>query len=190
MKKLSLLIIFILTSYQFTFPQSPPFKQFKTGDGLPSPNIYDCMRDKDGYMWFSTDNGISRFDYYSFRNFSKKDGLNSNFILNMIEKENELFIGNKSDGINVYSNNIISNLNYAENPRRWISKLVLHKSKIYKFTHNDITLIEGDSTISVYEYLPNKNSHNQFVKGTYLKIYWIYSFNDEKIADRDFRRSL
>lgn len=42
--------------------------------------VYDGAEDKDGFLWFATETGISRFDGTNFRNFTKADGLPDNEI--------------------------------------------------------------------------------------------------------------
>lgn len=56
------------------------FIHFTTRDGLPNDVVYGILSDNDGYLWMSTNRGISRFDpdTRSFRNFEAKDGLQSN----------------------------------------------------------------------------------------------------------------
>ena len=56
------------------------FKRYTTADGLPNNTILRMLEDKQGYLWFSTYNGISKFDVQkkTFRNFSQSDGLQSN----------------------------------------------------------------------------------------------------------------
>ncbi len=176
MKKFYLIILILISSCKFTFSQSPPFKQFKTSDGLPSPNVYDCIQDSNGYMWFATEYGISRFDMYSFKNFNREDGLNSNFILSIIEKGNQLLIGTQSDGVNVYSADSVSNLNYKENPRLGINKLVLHKNKIYKLNYYNISMIDSDSSVLILDHnnIPNLNSAT-------FRIYCLLSISDERL---------
>lgn len=44
-------------------------------NGLPSNVVYDIYEDSKGFIWFCTDQGISRYDGTSFRNYSIKDGL-------------------------------------------------------------------------------------------------------------------
>ncbi|TDX02339.1 two component regulator with propeller domain [Dinghuibacter silviterrae] len=57
--------------------------QYAVTDGLPSSVIYQCLQDRNGFMWFCTDQGVSRFDGRVFRNFYKEDGLPDNDILKM-----------------------------------------------------------------------------------------------------------
>jgi len=56
------------------------FKRFTTADGLPQNTILRIVEGKDGNLWLSTYNGLSRFDPGKkiFKNFSQADGLQSN----------------------------------------------------------------------------------------------------------------
>lgn len=56
-------------------------KHFTTTDGLRSNTIYSLMQDKQGFLWFSSDAGVTRFDGKSFQNYSIADGLSDNEIL-------------------------------------------------------------------------------------------------------------
>jgi ligand-binding sensor domain-containing protein len=50
-------------------------KQFTYADGLPSNTVNDMLQDDEGFMWFATDEGVSRFDGHHFSNFRKSDGI-------------------------------------------------------------------------------------------------------------------
>ena len=43
------------------------------------------MQDSKGYLWFATDNGVSRFDGYEFKNYTTSDGLLTNTVFNIYE---------------------------------------------------------------------------------------------------------
>ncbi|MBL4724010.1 MAG: hypothetical protein JKY73_01130 [Lutibacter sp.] len=47
--------------------QIPGLTQFTTNNGLASNTIYDSVQDENGFMWFATDYGISKFDGLSFK---------------------------------------------------------------------------------------------------------------------------
>ncbi len=55
------------------------FKRFTTTDGLPNNTILRILEDKEGNLWLSTFNGLSKFDVLkkTFLNFSQSDGLQS-----------------------------------------------------------------------------------------------------------------
>lgn len=56
------------------------FQHFSVKDGLPSDQVYNCSQDAQGFLWISTDAGVSRFDGRAFVNFSVADGLGDNEI--------------------------------------------------------------------------------------------------------------
>lgn len=50
-------------------------KHFTIEDGLPSNEVHFVHQDDNGYYWFCTDRGISRYNGYEFRNFTIAEGL-------------------------------------------------------------------------------------------------------------------
>ncbi len=87
---------------------------FKKQDGLHSNVIYGILEDDEGYLWITTNRGITRFHYesLSFTNYTREDGLNSNeFYINscLRTSRGEFFIGGEN-GFNVfYPGNILRN---------------------------------------------------------------------------------
>ncbi|HEV7232398.1 MAG TPA: two-component regulator propeller domain-containing protein, partial [Bacteroidia bacterium] len=79
------LFFFFLFITGRAFAQQPAFKNFGVKDGLPSSEVYSAMQDSKGYMWFCTDNGISRYDGYAFKNFSLENGLPDNTVFGSYE---------------------------------------------------------------------------------------------------------
>ncbi|MBK9255461.1 MAG: histidine kinase [Saprospiraceae bacterium] len=65
------------------------FNNYSTEHGLTSPEVYCVLQDSKGYMWFGTDQGVSRFDGYQFYNFGRSEGLTSHVIFSMIEDKNQ-----------------------------------------------------------------------------------------------------
>lgn len=92
MPRLILLFFFILVGHTLSFSattyKQPIFKQFNSSDGLASSQVYDVKEDKWGYLWFITDNGISRYDGYEFKNFTSRNGLTENIFLKMNKDPN------------------------------------------------------------------------------------------------------
>lgn len=92
------------------FPQTPSYYHYTSSEGLASSTVYEIIQDKNGFIWFATINGISKFDGKRFTTFRTKDGLNSNSIISLLEGKNgEIFIGNYEKGINVLRNGRIEN---------------------------------------------------------------------------------
>ncbi len=68
------LFLFILLSIQLS-AQDPSFLSFTVEDGLVSNHVSGIAQDKDGFMWFSTDQGLMRFDGEEMDQFGLKDSL-------------------------------------------------------------------------------------------------------------------
>jgi hypothetical protein len=48
------------------FGQEHRVKQFSVDDGLPSSHVYEVKQDKQGFYWIATDQGLVKYDGYSF----------------------------------------------------------------------------------------------------------------------------
>ena len=66
---------------------SPPvplhgtWRTYTTADGLASLKVDHIAEDRDGYLWFATSAGVSRFDGEAFRTSTPHDGLPANEVL-------------------------------------------------------------------------------------------------------------
>lgn len=74
MKRVILFFFFCFTIFA-AFPAS---MQITSGiltmhDGLPNNSVYNIHKDGNGFMWFGTDMGISKYDGYHFTNYRLKD---------------------------------------------------------------------------------------------------------------------
>ncbi|HVI45103.1 MAG TPA: two-component regulator propeller domain-containing protein, partial [Chitinophaga sp.] len=63
--------------------QTYNYAQYKIEQGLAGNIVYRMGQDRDGFMWFATETGVSRFDGTSFRNYTTADGLPDNETLRM-----------------------------------------------------------------------------------------------------------
>jgi ligand-binding sensor domain-containing protein len=81
MRKIGCLFITFLLFQSTLRAQIPGLTQFTTNNGLPSNTIYDIVQDENGFLWFATDYGISKFDGLTFKNFTVTDGIPGNEIL-------------------------------------------------------------------------------------------------------------
>jgi ligand-binding sensor domain-containing protein len=65
--------------------QQPFFKNYQIKDGLLSNYIYSVFQDSKGYIWVSSDVGISRFDGQTFSNYNTAHGMPDNEVFSMYE---------------------------------------------------------------------------------------------------------
>ena len=73
--------------------QSPAYNQFTTREGLSGNTVYCGLQDKKGFLWFGTDQGLSRFDGTRFEQFGVREGLPDPEVLNLFsDSEGDLWI--------------------------------------------------------------------------------------------------
>lgn len=60
------------------------FKHLTTDQGLSHDNIHCITKDKQGFMWFGTMNGLNRFDGVHFRNYTNRAGDSTSLIHNYV----------------------------------------------------------------------------------------------------------
>lgn len=60
------------------------YTQYTTHEGLPIDNVNAAAQDEQGFIWFATDFGITRFDGFTFTNYFKANGLISNTINDIV----------------------------------------------------------------------------------------------------------
>lgn len=68
-----LLFIFVFISISL-HSQNITFQNYSTSDGLVHKFVYNIIRDSEGFVWIATSNGLSRFDSYSFKNYTHQEG--------------------------------------------------------------------------------------------------------------------
>lgn len=67
------------------FAQDFPKLHYKVEDGLPSNTVYNVYRDSKGFLWFTTDKGVARYNGIRFETFSTFNGLADNEVFFTVE---------------------------------------------------------------------------------------------------------
>ena len=62
-----------------------PLRIYTTADGLAHDSVNRVVQDSRGYLWICTDEGLSRFDGYSFTNYGVADGLPGATVMDILE---------------------------------------------------------------------------------------------------------
>lgn len=83
------------------------YKRFSTNDGLAQNFVSSIVQDKQGFLWFGTFDGLSRYDGYTFRNFrndpSDTLSLSSGFITELyVTTSGIIWIGFLDGTINLF----------------------------------------------------------------------------------------
>ncbi|PWT88117.1 MAG: hypothetical protein C5B55_13635 [Blastocatellia bacterium] len=62
-----------------------PLKAFTNADGLAGNSINKIVRDSRGFLWFCTEEGLSRYDGYNFVNYTTEQGLPQSGVNDILE---------------------------------------------------------------------------------------------------------
>jgi signal transduction histidine kinase/ligand-binding sensor domain-containing protein len=107
-------------------------KRYSRSHGLPDNSIYGMLPDSEGYIWMSTNNGLSRFNPTSetFTNYYESDGLqNDQFYWGAVAKgTNNTLIFGGINGINVF--NPLSLSSDMSRPQVVLNDLIVNYKKV------------------------------------------------------------
>lgn len=83
------------------------FTHLTTDDGLSQNSIYAVLQDRQGFMWFATQDGLNRYDGNTFvvhkNNPSDPETISSNYVQDLIEDDNGyLWITTLNGGVNKF----------------------------------------------------------------------------------------
>lgn len=153
--------------------QIPGLTQFTTNNGLPSNTIYDIVQDENGFVWFATDYGISKFDGLSFKNFTVNDGLPGNEILSFYkDSRNRIWMAAFNGDIGYILNGVF----YNKDNSAFLEKLYGTKfiADIFEDSKGQIWFYQNNTSIKVLQTNLNVKSYvlkrNEKLKFTSLII--------------------
>ncbi len=147
------------------------FSSLNTNDGLSQSDVKSILKDHQGYIWFSTDDGLNRYDGYHFTVYrhSAKDphSLPTNNISQLFEdKNNNLWVGTGGGGLCLYNRNSDSFTTYSSktNDDKTLSSLDINsisqdkKGNIWVGTYSGLNLLDQKTgTFHRYFFTKNRN---------------------------------
>lgn len=103
-----LLFLILSLASSFVFNEELIFKNFNSADGLSQHDVNCIIQDKDGFMWFGTNDGLNKYDGYNFKIFrpsKNTSGSISGRIIQKIESDyyGNLWIASLDGGLNYYN---------------------------------------------------------------------------------------
>ena len=147
-------LIFVCLFELTAHAQYPVMRQLTTDDGLPGNLVYTSMQDSKGYIWSSTDRGVSRFDGNQFELFTIKDGLPSNDVWHIMEDHKGRLWMSTFNGVCYFENGKIKRFEHKQLPKN--PEMVQHYKNalghfiIVQDNHRSLFFLnEEDSLISL-----------------------------------------
>jgi ligand-binding sensor domain-containing protein len=128
-------------SMMAVFGQEYGYTNYDSRNGLASSTVYCMTQDKEGFLWFGTESGLSRFDGTRFRNFTQEDGLPDNEVIQLFgDSKGRVWLSPFKKTVCYYYNGVIHN---SENDSM-LKKLRI-SDNIYRFAE------DGDGNILMQE---------------------------------------
>jgi len=95
----------MLTLRLYASSDTALLRHFTIENGLPSNNVYALTQDKYGNMWFNTDNGVVKYNGYTFKVFTVADGLPSNDVWKLYpDKRGRMWVSTHANKIGYIKN--------------------------------------------------------------------------------------
>lgn len=153
MKIFSIIFLVLLINLPEIFAQIKIHKTINSGDGLINSQVRNIYEDSKGYIWFSTNGGVSKWDGKYFENFSEANGLTSSAVFDVTEDHNgtiylATFGGN---GITTYKNGKLDTI-FSEGNQKLTFVTVVHTGKdssIYFGAADGIHLYKNKTLINL-----------------------------------------
>jgi diguanylate cyclase (GGDEF)-like protein len=140
------------------------FEHLKISDGLPSSRVHKTFQQSNGFIWFATDAGASRYDGKNFVHYqynpNGENHISNNYIKDIIEDSfGNIWLATES-GINVIypSGEINSYLHDDKNPITLPSNLIY---SLFKDSNNNVW-VATDKGVGKFDYLKNNFINYKF----------------------------
>ncbi len=131
--------------------QQLALKTYTRANGLASDYVLCIYQDRDGYMWFGTDRGASRYDGRTFTTYTTDDGLPSNFIHCIFqEKSGAMWFGTYDGGIARFNGRKFRSFTTRDGlPSNEVSDIFQDRfDRIYFRTAKSLCYVRPDSSIA------------------------------------------
>jgi len=114
-----LLFLVLFSAFSFTTYENLIFENLNSTNGLSQHDINCILQDKDGYMWFGTNDGLNKYDGYNFEVFkplnNKKSSISGRIIQQIVSDFNgNLWIASLDGGLNYYNSELETFFNFNE----------------------------------------------------------------------------
>jgi ligand-binding sensor domain-containing protein len=121
MKRIVFIYLFLFICEAFSakphLTRSYTYRYYSTRDGLAQMQLNCAFQDKDGFMWFGTKGGISKYDGVSFKNYTTENGLLNNDICGFSNWNDKLTIINLSGFSILHKNDSIATFAFPNGMR-------------------------------------------------------------------------
>jgi len=118
LKPLGVIFLIFLSNTSYSQYQHAHVSYLTLNDGLSQSNVKSIFKDHDGFMWFATDDGLNKYDGYTFTVYKHDPNKNNSLKVNNIETVFEdaggdIWVGTGGGGLSLYDRNTDSFKNFS-----------------------------------------------------------------------------
>lgn len=118
-------LIFLFLSLRISIAQNQQplkFTHLSLEEGLSQSVVFQTIQDKDGFLWFGTQDGLNKYDGYKFIVFRNNPNdpfsLSNNCVLSILEDySGDLWIGTRGGGLNKFDRRTERFSSFINNPK-------------------------------------------------------------------------
>jgi len=94
-----------------------PIFNLTTDDGLAAPQVWDVLRDRRGYLWIATSEGLTRYDGFELKSITGAEGLRNQVVRKVVEAPDGSLWLATNDGLAHYDGRGLSFIGSSEGMR-------------------------------------------------------------------------
>ncbi|MDR3693116.1 two-component regulator propeller domain-containing protein [Mucilaginibacter sp.] len=164
------------------------FSSLTVNDGLSQSDVKFIIKDRKGYMWFATDDGLNKYDGYNFTIYRHQAGdkhsLPSNNITVVFEdKANNIWVGTSGGGVSLYNRKTDSFTNFRSNKEDATTLSSGDINTIFQDSKNNLW-IGTYSGLNLFDLKTKKITRFFYAKNKdYIASHHIYSIAGENNGD-------
>lgn len=179
LKKFKFFFIYcLLFQIQFNFvfgQESEVIEKINQKQGLSNSRITGIVKDKDGFIWISTQNGLNRYDGLNFEVYQKKNSnISSNDITNIIlDSKNRIWIATLGGGICLY-NKDKNNFKTFKNTESDSKSIISNQTNVLFEDSNGLIWIGTDKGLTRFNPTTSKfqNFRNKEISGVNITSFY------------------
>jgi len=167
----------------FSQVQSPKFRRLSTNEGLSQSHISAILKDKRGFMWFGSEDGLNKYDGYKFTHYKHDPGNSKSIVDSYIQDLLEDEAGNlwvaTSNGIDRFDRDKNCFVHYSLRYEKFDVKDIFQDSKrrIWLGTNQGLFLLDAKTgSFKSYEHVSKKD-----VNPANINIYQIAEDNESRL---------
>ena len=155
-------------------------------NGLPTNNVYSFIQDGYGYIWIATDNGVVKYNGYSFKLFGTNEGLPTNDVWMLKEdKWGRIWIYTYATELGYIRNNTYKKIDYD------LRAVAVPKNNIWEFKDFVVAqFFDENMTLSLKidsnDKVTATKQSNMLVKNVQQHIYAVW--NDQAVRHFNFKK--